>query len=75
MERTENDGAMHELRDALDDAIRRAWCEPVKGAVEGEDVEVVRVLRRAALISDPDQMRHLASIQAAAWTVVRERVS
>lgn len=65
---------MTELRDALDDAIRRAWCEPVKGVVEGEDAEIVRALRRAALISDPNQMRHLASIQAAAWAAVEERV-
>lgn len=33
--------------------------------------------RLAALevITDPDRMRHLAGVQAAAWAVVQERVS
>ena len=66
--------AISELRDALDDAIRRAYCEPLKPVAPEEDAEIVRAMRRAALISDPNQMRHLSGIQAAAWSAVKERI-
>lgn len=63
-----------ELRDALEDAIRRAYCEPIVAPVEGEDPDEVRALAQAALISNPRRMRHLATIQAAAWEAVEARV-
>lgn len=66
--------AFTELRDALDDAIRRAYCEPIVAPVEGEDPEEVRALALAALIGNPRRMRHLAGVQAAAWEAVEARV-
>lgn len=59
-----------ELREPLDDAIRRAYCAPVRAAVEGEDSEVVDVMAKTAIVTDPDRMRHLSLIQDAAWRVV-----
>jgi hypothetical protein len=66
--------AMDELRDALDDAIRRAYCEPVRPPVTGEPAGQVRALWAASVIENPDRMRHLADIQAATWAVVEQRV-
>lgn len=66
--------ALTELRDALDDAIRRAYCEPIIAPVDGEDPDEVRAMAKAAIISSPSRMRHLAGIQAAAWATVQERV-
>lgn len=72
--RTESTSALEELRDALDDAIRRAYCEPVIPVVEGEDAEMVRRLAALEIITSPIKMRHLAGVQAAAWEIVKERV-
>lgn len=66
--------ALTELRDALDDAVRRAYCEPFAEPVEGEDPDEVRALAQAVVITNPDRMRHLARIQAAVWAVVEARV-
>lgn len=73
-EAAKSSSAFTELRDTLEDAIRRAYCEPVVEPVEGEDPEEVRTLARAALISNPRRMRHLAGIQAAAWEAVEARI-
>jgi hypothetical protein len=74
MQPSQNDGALEELRDALDDAIRRAYCEPILPPVEGEDTEIVRSIARAEIIHSPNRMRHLAGIQAAAWEAVGPRI-
>lgn len=66
--------ALTELRDALDDAIRRAYCEPLIPPVDGELEDEVRALAAAQIISNPNAMRALARIQAAAWAVVEERI-
>lgn len=66
--------ALDELRDALDDAIRRAFCEPPVPPLSCEDAAIVRNTARAAILSNPDRMRHLAAIQAAAWEIVKGRV-
>jgi hypothetical protein len=58
-----------ETEGQIEDAIRRAYCEPIKPPVEGEDPEVVRDLARVDLITNPDRMRHLAAIQTAALEV------
>lgn len=63
-----------ELRDALEDAIRRAYCEPIIPPVEEEDAAVVRSIAMAAILHSPERMRHMAGIQAAAWAAVEERV-
>ena len=63
-----------DLRDALDDALRRAYCSPIRSPVDGEDPEAVQAAATAAIITDPDRMRHLERIQRAAWNVVRDRV-
>lgn len=65
---------LDELRDALDDAIRQAFCEPPIPPLSCEDAAIVRNTARAAILTNPDRMRHLAVIQAAAWAVVQERV-
>lgn len=67
-------GALTELRDALDDAIRRAYCAAIVEPVEGENRDVVRAIGQAAVIANPGLMRHLAGIQAAAWAAVEARV-
>lgn len=69
-----DNGELTDLRDALDDAIRRAYCEPVVSVRDGEDAAVVRSIEVARLLQSPERMRHLAGVQAAAWAVVRERV-
>lgn len=56
--------ALSELRDALEDAIRRAYT----GASDG------RVPATTNLTLSPGRMRHLEKIQRAAWQVVFERV-
>jgi hypothetical protein len=66
--------AFEELRDALDDAIRRAYGEPILPPVEGEDQSAIRSMRHAAVITNPNVMRHLAGIQAAAWGAVEQRI-
>jgi hypothetical protein len=55
---------MEELRDALDDAIRRAYT----GASDG------RFPAMTDLTLSPGRMRHLARIQRAAWETVQERI-
>lgn len=55
---------LDELRDELDDAIRRAYT----GSSDG------RVPATTGLTLSPGRMRHLERIQRAAWAVVRERV-
>jgi hypothetical protein len=65
---------MEDFRDELEDAIRRAYCEPFAEPVEGEDPDEVRALAQAVVITNPDRMRHLAGIQGAAWEVVRQWV-
>jgi hypothetical protein len=67
-------GVRSELRDALDDAMLRAYCEPLFSPRPEEDPEIVRAIARAAIISDTAAMRHLARVQAAAWAVVEEWV-
>lgn len=69
-----DNGELTDLRDALDDAIRRAYCEPVVSVRDGEDAAVVRSIEVARLLQSPERMRHLAGVQAAAWAVVCERV-
>lgn len=66
--------ARSELRDALDDAIRRAYCTPLYPPRPEEDPDVVRAVATAAILTDPTAMRHLVRIQAAAWAAVEERV-
>ena len=63
-----------ELRDALDDAIRRAYCEPLVPLLEGEDPDAVREITTARVLTNPAAMRQLVAIQTAVWEVVRERV-
>lgn len=63
-------GAASELQDALDDAIRRAYREPIQPPVEGEDPDTVRSLAISALVSDPNRLRHLAALQKAAWDTI-----
>lgn len=61
--------AREELRDDLEDAIRRAYAEGWNaGAPDYEPIDQARVL------ADPDRMRQVSRIQSAAWAVVGERV-
>lgn len=56
--------ALDELRDALEDAIRRAYT----GTSDG------RIPATTDLTLSPGRMRHLARIQRAAWDAVKGRV-
>jgi hypothetical protein len=60
------------LRDALDDAIRSAYCGGSFG--EGWYSPVTKEPTPADILEDPSHMRLLTRIQAAAWKVVKERV-
>lgn len=57
------------LRDELDDAIERAFVEPLRIA-DGEDGDVVRALERGRLASSPDRMRRVVLIQQAVADVL-----
>jgi hypothetical protein len=59
----------HEVRETLDEAILRAFVEPVR-IVDGEDPAVVNSLLSAALLHDPQGTRRVALVQRAAWHVV-----
>ena len=67
--------ALVELRDALEDAIRRAYCEPLVQPLLGEDPEIVAALAKQSILTNPRKMRQLAAIQQAAWDVVEARVA
>ena len=67
--------ALVELRDALEDAIRRAYCEPLVQPLPGEDPEIVAALAKQSILTNPRKMRQLAAIQQAAWDVVEARVA
>ncbi len=67
--------AFEELRDALDDAIFDAYAGGALGqgwTFMGEPIPKDEM--KARIIEDPDKMRHLTRIQAAAWVAVSERV-
>lgn len=64
---------MTELQDALEDAIRRAYCRgwyrtpAYEGEIDPDEMA-------AQIIDSPGHMRRLVGIQQAAWDAVRERV-
>lgn len=58
--------------DALDDAIRDAFAEPLIEPVEGEDEQVVRAMARARIVENPRATKHLIGIQRAAGKVLAD---
>lgn len=67
-------GEQERVEGELEDLIRRAYCKPIKPPVEGENPETVDSMAAAALVSDPDRMRHLAGIQTAVIKAVRKLI-